>query len=98
MDVHLRDLRYFVVVAEHLHFTRAAEALFISQPALSKQVRVLETHLRTPLFERDRREVRLTPAGAALLPRARALLEGWQVAQEEMAPRPSRRPRPWWSV
>jgi DNA-binding transcriptional LysR family regulator len=85
MDVHLRDLRYFVAVAEHLHFTRAAEALFVSQPALSKQIRTLESQVRAPLFERDRRDVRLTPAGAALLPRARAVLELWRDAERELA-------------
>jgi DNA-binding transcriptional LysR family regulator len=80
------ELRYFAVVAEHLHFTRAAEAaLYVSQPALSKQIRALETQLRMPLFERDRGEVRLTPAGAALLPHARAVLDAWQHAQETLA-------------
>jgi DNA-binding transcriptional LysR family regulator len=77
MDVHGRDLRYFVAVAEELHFTRAAERLFVSQPALSKQVRMLERQLGAPLFERDRRGVRLTPVGQALLPHARAALAAW---------------------
>jgi DNA-binding transcriptional LysR family regulator len=85
MDVHLRDLRYFAAVAEHLHFTRAAEALFVSQPALSKQIRSLEADLRTTLFDRDRREVRLTPAGAALLPHVRAILDAWRHAEETVA-------------
>lgn len=85
MDVHLRDLRYFVAVAEHLHFTRAAEALFVSQPALSKQIRTLEAQLRTPLFERNHREVRLTPAGTALLPTARSLLDVWRQGAEAVA-------------
>lgn len=85
MDVHLRDLRYFVRVAELLHFGRAAEALFVSQPALSKQIRALETQLRTVLFERDRRTVRLTAAGAALLPAARTVLEGWERAETALA-------------
>ncbi len=85
MDVHLRDLRYFVAVAEHLHFTEAAEELFISQPALSKQVRALETQLRAPLFIRDRRTVALTPAGQALLPVARALLAGWAEGERAVA-------------
>ncbi len=81
MDVHLRDLRYFVAVAEELHFTRAAERLFISQPALSKQVRALERQLRSDLFVRDRREVRLTAAGQALLAPARTLLREWAAAE-----------------
>lgn len=85
MDVDLRDLRYFVTAAEHLHFTQAAAALFISQPALSKQIRSLETQLRAALFERDRRAVYLTPAGAALLPQARAVLEAWDDAQRVLA-------------
>lgn len=85
MDVHLRDLRYFVGVAEQLSFTRAAEALFISQPALSKQIRALEAQLRVALFERDRRGVRLTAAGDALLPRARAVLQIWSDAEDVVA-------------
>lgn len=85
MDVHLRDLRYFAAVAEHLHFTRAADALYVSQPALSKQIRMLEAQLRTQLFVRDRREVRLTVAGDALLPHARAVLDAWVHAQQALA-------------
>ncbi len=80
MDVHGRDLRYFVAVAEELHFTHAAERLFVSQPALSKQIRLLEKHLGAALFTRDRRAVRLTPAGEALLPHARRVLEAWDEA------------------
>jgi DNA-binding transcriptional LysR family regulator len=80
MDVHGRDLRYFVAVAEELHFTRAAERLFVSQPALSKQVRMLERQLGAPLFERDRQGVRLTHMGAALLPHARQVLAAWDAA------------------
>ncbi|MFB8441993.1 LysR family transcriptional regulator [Streptomyces niveus] len=86
MDVHGRDLRYFVAVAEELHFTRAAERLFVSQPALSKQLRMLERTLGAPLFYRDRHGVRLTSAGAALLPHARRVLADWDtglVAFEE---------------
>jgi DNA-binding transcriptional LysR family regulator len=80
MDAHLRDLRYFVAVAEELNFTRAAERLHLSQPALSKQIRGLETALRAQLFARDRRQVSLTAAGRGLLDFARPLLESWDEA------------------
>jgi LysR family hydrogen peroxide-inducible transcriptional activator len=70
----LRQLECVVAVAEHLSFRRAAEACFISQPALSLQIQQLETMLGTRLFERDRRRVLLTPAGEELLPHARAAL------------------------
>src|SRR6266550_3320174 len=80
MDAHLRDLRYFVAVAEELNFTRAAERLHLSQPALSKQIRGLETTLRAQLFRRDRRQVELTAAGAALHAVARSLLQDWDEA------------------
>lgn len=80
MDVHTRDLRYFVTVAEELHFTSASERLFISQPALSKQIRMLEHTLGITLFERRGRSVRLTPAGSALLPDAKRVLEAWDEA------------------
>jgi DNA-binding transcriptional LysR family regulator len=82
MDVHGRELRYFVAVAEELHFTRAAERLFVSQPALSKQIRMLERQLGEPLFERGRRGVRLTPVGTALLPHAQRVLAEWDTAWE----------------
>jgi DNA-binding transcriptional LysR family regulator len=85
MDVHLRDLRYFLAVAEELHFTRAAERLYISQPALSKQIRALERQLRTPLFERTGGDVRLTPAGTALVAHARSILGGWQQAEQDLS-------------
>jgi DNA-binding transcriptional LysR family regulator len=80
MDVHLRNLRYFAAVAEELHFSRAAERLRVSQPALSKQIRQLERELRFPLFRRDRRRVELTAAGEALLPAAQQLLADWEKA------------------
>jgi DNA-binding transcriptional LysR family regulator len=85
MDAHLRDLRYFVAVAEELNFTRAAERLHISQPALSKQIHSLETAVRAQLFARDRRTVSLTAAGTALLNVARPLLDRWDEGMAAVA-------------
>ena len=84
MDVHLRDLRYFTAVAEELHFRKAAERLFVSQPVLSRQIARLEQDLKAQLFIRDRRSVQLTSAGEALLHRARHLLEDWDAATKEV--------------
>ena len=84
MDVHLRDLRYFIAVAEELHFRKAAERLFVSQPVLSRQIARLEQDLKARLFIRDRRSVQLTSAGEALLHRARNLLEDWDAATKEV--------------
>jgi DNA-binding transcriptional LysR family regulator len=75
----LRDLRYFVATAEELHFTRAAQRLHIAQQVLSAAIRQLEVRLGTSLFERTTRSVRLTPAGEAMLPRARHAL--WAAAE-----------------
>lgn len=60
----LRQLQFFVAVAERLNFSRAAEALYISQPSLSYQIAELERELGVELFMRDRRRVALSPAGA----------------------------------
>ena len=65
MEPDLRQLRYFVVVAEEASFTRAAQRLHLSQPALSAAIRQLERRLGTVLFARTGRQVALTPAGEA---------------------------------
>ncbi len=72
--VELRQLRYFVAVAQTGHVGRAAERLAISQPPLSRQVRELEEQLGVELFSRERRRLKLTHAGTELLSRAEALL------------------------
>jgi DNA-binding transcriptional LysR family regulator len=77
----LRQLHYFVAVAEEEHFTRAAQRVLVAQPAISHQVRRLEAELGEVLFDRDRHHVRLTPAGLAFLPHARATLAAAERAQ-----------------
>jgi DNA-binding transcriptional LysR family regulator len=82
MDVHA--LRYFVEVARHQNFTRASEALHVTQPAISKSVRALEEELGAPLLLRERRRVRLTDAGRIVLERAQGILDSMRVIEEEV--------------
>ncbi|MGJ3230187.1 MAG: LysR substrate-binding domain-containing protein [Oceanicaulis sp.] len=84
----LRQLEYFVAVAERQAFGPAADALAVTQPSLSKQIAALEAELGLALFERTSRKVRLTSAGTALLPQAQAVLDtarGFKAAARKLA-------------
>ncbi|MBG3876270.1 LysR family transcriptional regulator, partial [Desulfovibrio oxamicus] len=78
----LRQLRYFLAVAEELHFGRAARRMHVSQPPLSQQIQALEEELGVRLFDRTSRTVRATPAGEALRDDVRDLLAGLDAAVE----------------
>ncbi|WP_055610985.1 LysR family transcriptional regulator [Streptomyces phaeochromogenes] len=93
MDLDLRKLRYFVAVADRLHFGRAADELHIAQPVLSRQIRALEQDLGASLFTRDRHGVALTDAGRQLLADAGPLLASTHAVRRRVsvAARGSRR-------
>ena len=82
MDI--RHLRYFLVLAEELHFGHAASRLLISQPPLSVSIRQLEESIGARLFERSHQQVRLTAAGQALIPAAQALITGMNTALDQV--------------
>jgi DNA-binding transcriptional LysR family regulator len=75
VNMELRQLRYFLAVAEQLHFTRAAELLHVAQPALSQQIAMLEQEIGVKLLERTNRRVELTPAGHAFKVKAQSALD-----------------------
>ncbi len=83
MDIDTRLLRYFAAVATEGNLTRAAERLFVSQPALTKQIKTLEGQLGVQLFIRSRVGMTLTAAGAALAARVPAIMAGWDQALQE---------------
>ncbi|NPE61081.1 LysR family transcriptional regulator [Dickeya dadantii] len=85
MNIELRHLRYFVAVAEELHFGRAAEKLHISQPPLSQQIQALEEQIGAQLLERNNRNVRLTQAGELFLKEAWAIINQVNQAAERAA-------------
>jgi DNA-binding transcriptional LysR family regulator len=91
VDLDLRLVRYFTVVAEHEHFGRAADALHLAQPSLSRQIQRLEKQLGARLFDRTPQGSHLTEAGQVFLPRAEALLHAAQLAavQARSAAQPS---------
>ncbi|MCU1476824.1 MAG: transcriptional regulator [Subtercola sp.] len=85
-DLDLRKLRYFVVLAEELHYGRASERLHLAQPVLTRQIRRLEDELGVQLFDRDSRGTALTASGVALLEHARPLLASAAALRNELAP------------
>jgi DNA-binding transcriptional LysR family regulator len=80
MNLEFAELRQFLVLAEELHFRKASKRLFVSQPALSKQIQRLEEKVGGPLFARTRRKVALTEAGRVLIPLAQELLRDSEIA------------------
>ena len=90
-DMSLSQLRYFVAVAEEGHVGRAARALHVSQPPLSRQIKLLEDELGAPLFQRTPRGMKLLPAGATLLGYAQQILSLVDSAASALRERPEGR-------
>lgn len=80
----IRQLRYFIAVADTLSFSRAAEIVYLSQPALSRQINDLEKELCLPLFSRSTRAVELTEAGKAFVPIAKEFISRWEKIAPEL--------------
>ena len=83
-DMELRQLRYFVTVAEEGNISRAAQKSFLTQPALSRQIKALEEAIGQPLLDRQAHSIRLTPTGQTLLQEARKLLRHAELAVERV--------------
>lgn len=84
MEIELRDLRYFLAVAQQESITKAAEYLFIAQPSLSRRMQKLESELNRLLFVRGSRKVTLTQAGELLKKRAEEMLQLYEKTQAEL--------------
>jgi DNA-binding transcriptional LysR family regulator len=82
--VSLSQLEYFVAVAEEQHVGRAARRLHVAQPAVSRQIRLLEEELEVSLFRRTPQGMRLSPAGALFRAHARGILQGVREAKDAM--------------
>jgi LysR family hca operon transcriptional activator len=93
--IELRLIRYVTVLAEELNFTRAALRLHVAQPSLSKQIRELEDYLKVKLFDRTKREVRLTPAGEAFTKQGRHAIFHAERAVEEARVANGHQKGPW---
>ncbi len=81
----LRQLKVFETVARHMSFSRAAEELHLTQPAVSTQVRQLENHVGLPLFEQLGKKIYLTPAGHEMLHYSRSIIQQFREAEDAMS-------------
>ena len=83
-QLELRHFKYFLAVADELHFRKAAEKLCISQPGLSRQIKQMEEIVATPLFLRNKKKVSLTPAGAYLKTEVEFILNHLEITQKQI--------------